>query len=134
VTKRFLALTAAFLLTGCALDKQSAPALTGPSELGLSLEVKATPDIITQDGQSQSFIEVTARDATSQPAKGVTLRVSTAVNGTVADFETGVFAGSRFLVGGQYAFDNQLLGENQFLRRNTGTLFGTLQVVTAVHA
>ena len=43
-------------------------------------------------------------------------------------FETGALAGSRFLVGGQYAFDNQLLGENQFLRRNTGTLFGTLQM------
>jgi len=42
-------------------------------------------------------------------------------------FETGVLAGSRFLVGGQYAFDNQLLGENQFLQRNTGTLFATLQ-------
>lgn len=43
-------------------------------------------------------------------------------------FETGALAGSRFFVGGQYVFDNQLLGENQFLRRNTGTLFGTLQV------
>ena len=43
-------------------------------------------------------------------------------------FETGVLAGSRFLVGGQYAFDNQLLGENQFLQRNTGTLFGTWQM------
>jgi tetratricopeptide (TPR) repeat protein len=43
-------------------------------------------------------------------------------------FETGALGGSRFLVGGQYAFDNQLLGENQFLRRNTGTLFGALQL------
>jgi hypothetical protein len=43
-------------------------------------------------------------------------------------FETGALGGSRFLVGGQYVFDNQLLGENQFLRRNTGTLFGTLQL------
>jgi PKD repeat protein len=92
VTKRLLALTAVFLLTGCALDKQSAPALTGPSELGLSLEIKASPDTLTQDGQSQSFIEVTARDATSQPARGVTFRVETAVvtdTGVVAaDFGT----------------------------------------------
>jgi len=43
-------------------------------------------------------------------------------------FESGVLPGARFLVGGQYAFDNQLLGENQFLRRNTGTVFGTLQM------
>ena len=45
-------------------------------------------------------------------------------------FETGALAGSRFFVGGQYAFDNQLLGENQFLRRNTGTLFGLVQMNT----
>jgi tetratricopeptide (TPR) repeat protein len=43
-------------------------------------------------------------------------------------FESGALAGSRYFIGGQYAFDNQLLGENQFLRRNTGTLFGTLQL------
>jgi tetratricopeptide (TPR) repeat protein len=43
-------------------------------------------------------------------------------------FESGALAGGRFLVGGQYAFDNQLLGENQFLQRNTGTLFAVLQL------
>ncbi|MDO8480132.1 MAG: tetratricopeptide repeat protein [Candidatus Rokubacteria bacterium] len=46
-------------------------------------------------------------------------------------FETGVLAGSRFFVGGQYAFDNQLLGGDQFLRRNTGALFGTVQLNAA---
>ncbi len=42
-------------------------------------------------------------------------------------FESGRLAGARFLVGGQYVFDNQTLGGEQFLQRNTGTLFGTLQ-------
>src|SRR6266536_1468526 len=41
--------------------------------------------------------------------------------------ESGRLAGARFLVGGQYVFDNQTLGGEQFLQRNTGTLFGTLQ-------
>lgn len=44
--------------------------------------------------------------------------------------ETGPLAGTRFLLGGQYVFDNQWLGGNQFLRRNTGTLFGVLQMNT----
>jgi len=83
---RFFALTAVFLLAGCDLSKQSAPALTGPSELGMSLAMTASPDILTQDGKSQSFIEVTVRDASSQPARGVALRIETSVNGTVADF------------------------------------------------
>jgi tetratricopeptide (TPR) repeat protein len=43
-------------------------------------------------------------------------------------FETGALAGSRFFLGAQYVFDNQLLGQEQFLRRNTGTLFGALQL------
>jgi len=42
--------------------------------------------------------------------------------------ESGGLAGSRFLLGGQYVFDNQLLGNDQFLQRQTGTLFGTLQL------
>jgi tetratricopeptide (TPR) repeat protein len=41
--------------------------------------------------------------------------------------ESGRLAGTRFLVGAQYVFDNQWLGGEQFLRRNTGTLFSTLQ-------
>lgn len=41
--------------------------------------------------------------------------------------ESGPLAGTRFLAGGQYVFDNQWLGGHQFLQRNTGTLFATLQ-------
>jgi tetratricopeptide (TPR) repeat protein len=41
--------------------------------------------------------------------------------------ETGPLAGSRFLAGGQYVFDNQWLGGHQFLQRNTGTLFAATQ-------
>ena len=37
--------------------------MTGPSELGLSLAVTATPDLVAANGSSQSIIEVVARDA-----------------------------------------------------------------------
>lgn len=82
------ALAVAILTTAasCALDKQEAPTLTGPSELGLSLSVSATPDIITQDGHSQATITVVARDAASQPVSGVTLRLQSLINGTPVDF------------------------------------------------
>lgn len=73
-------------LSGCTLDNQALPSLAGPSELGLSLAISASPDIITQDGQSQASIEVIARDASSQPIRGLTLRADIAANGTVVDF------------------------------------------------
>jgi hypothetical protein len=58
--------------TGCAIDKQNAPALNGPSEYGLSLEVTATPDLIFP--QEVSAIVVTTRDASGNPLPGVGLR------------------------------------------------------------
>jgi len=73
---------------GCTLDKQSTPALSGPSTFGLSLAITATPDVLSQDGQSQASIDVIARDGNSQPIPGLTLRANTSVAGTVVDFGT----------------------------------------------
>lgn len=73
-------------IAGCSLDKQEAPPLAGPSELGLSLAITATPDIITQDGQSVATIQAIALDAASQPVRGLNLRVETYVGGTPVDF------------------------------------------------
>lgn len=84
--KHLVMLAAAVSLAACSLDKQTTPPLAGPSELGLSLAVSATPDIITQDGHSQATIEVVARDAASQPVSGVTLRIETYVGQTPVDF------------------------------------------------
>lgn len=87
--KRLLALVAgAALATSCGLDKQTAPALAGPSELGLSLNLIASPDVIMQDGQSTSTIQVTARDANGAPVRGVFLRASITIDGTPVDFGT----------------------------------------------
>jgi PKD repeat protein len=72
-------------VTGCSLDKQTTPPLSGPSELGLALGVTATPDVITQDGQSQATIRVEAHDASSQPVSGLVLRAETRVDGTPVD-------------------------------------------------
>jgi PKD repeat protein len=60
--------------------------LTGPSELALSLAVTATPDVITQDGQSQAVVDIFARDPSNQPVAGLGLRIETYVNGVPTDF------------------------------------------------
>jgi PKD repeat protein len=83
--RRLVTLVAVVALAACSLDKQTAPPLAGPSELGLSLALSATPDIITQDGQSQATIAAVARDAVGQPVSGLTLRVETYVDAALVD-------------------------------------------------
>jgi len=68
-----LAVTAT--LAGCTISRESAPPLTGPSELGLSLAVAASRDVIPRDGASQATISIIARDTNGQPAKDKTLRI-----------------------------------------------------------
>jgi hypothetical protein len=53
---------------GCGLDEVKVPPLFGPSELGLSLQMGASPDVINADGVSQSVISITARDENGRPA------------------------------------------------------------------
>lgn len=71
---------------GCTVKKQDAPELTGPSELGLSLAITATPDVLTMDGGSQSTIVVTARNAQSQPLGNIGLRAEIVSGGQVVDY------------------------------------------------
>jgi PKD repeat protein len=81
-----LIVAAALLVTGCTTKKTEAPDLSGPSELATSLSLTASPDILSQDGQSTSVITVSARDANGQPLKGLSLRADILVNNVVADF------------------------------------------------
>jgi|WetSurMetagenome_2_1015567.scaffolds.fasta_scaffold113174_2 PKD repeat protein len=87
-TLRTLAFAAAVALvaTACTVKKTEAPVLSGPSELGLSILVQATPDILTQDGTSQSTVTVLARDGSGQPVKNLTCRVDTILGDKVADY------------------------------------------------
>lgn len=77
---------AALAAAGCTVNKTEPPQPSGPSELGKSLTLFATPDTLTQDGRSQARIEVLARDASSQPIRDVDLRLDITVNGKVQDF------------------------------------------------
>jgi hypothetical protein len=67
------------------VDNQPAPALAGPSVLGLAVDVKATPDVVLRDGISTSTIEVTMRDAQGQVLADRTVFFATQLNlGTVS--------------------------------------------------
>lgn len=77
---------AALLLTGCTTKKTEAPDLSGPSELATSISLTASPDVLSQDGQSKSAITIQARDSNGQPLKGLSLRADIEVNNVVTDF------------------------------------------------
>jgi PKD repeat protein len=74
------------LASACTMKDQEPPALTGPSELGQSIHIAVSPDVLPQDGASQSFVTVTARNADSQPIRNLSMRAETRVGGTPVDF------------------------------------------------
>jgi PKD repeat protein len=76
------------LVAACTVHKTEAPPLTGPSELGTAITVQVTPDVLTQDGASQSLVTITARNANGQPIANLPLRADILVNGVIADFGT----------------------------------------------
>jgi PKD repeat protein len=79
-------LAAAVAAAGCSLKKTETPALAGPSEFALSLTLMASPDILTQDGASESTILILARDSSGQAVKNLPLRLDVLVNSVVVDF------------------------------------------------
>ena len=77
---------AALVASGCTMNSSEAPEFSGPSEFGTSITVSITPDVIQQDGASQSVVTVTARGPNGQPLANVPLRAEIIVNGTPVDF------------------------------------------------
>jgi PKD repeat protein len=86
--RRLSAVTALALLigpAGCSMHDVSIPELDGPSELGLSLRLTASPDVITADGESTSLVTATLRGPDGRPVSGRTIFFATAdVNGRFA--------------------------------------------------
>jgi PKD repeat protein len=82
---------------GCTVDKQDAPELSGPSELGTSVTLYASPDTLRQDGASQSQISIQAQDGNGQPVRNLPIRLDIAVGGTLADF--GQLSGKNLVTG-----------------------------------
>lgn len=79
-------LGAALLLSGCSVSDMPKPSLTGPSEFALSVDVTASPDTLTQDGQAQSTIAVVAKGPNGEPRSNVTFRLDLQVDGEPSDY------------------------------------------------
>ena len=72
--------------SGCSTDQVTVPGLSGPSELGLSLRLDASPDVLTADGRSTSAIQATIRGQNGQPLAGRAVTfIVTDSSGTQAD-------------------------------------------------
>jgi hypothetical protein len=71
-----LGCTVALAGAGCTLDDVDVPPLAGPSELGLSLQMQASPDVVNADGVSQSVVTITARDNNGRAAANRLIYIS----------------------------------------------------------
>jgi PKD repeat protein len=82
----FAAAVATLAATSCTMKSQEAPPLTGPSEYSTSVVVAVTPDVLPQDGASQSVVTITARDSNGNPLRNLSLRTEIYVGGSRVDF------------------------------------------------
>ncbi len=60
----------AALASGCTVQEQPTPDLSGPSELGLALSVVAQPEVLPRDGSSMASIIISAFDSNGKPKSG----------------------------------------------------------------
>lgn len=73
MTRRIAAglLACGLTLQGCGLDEVKVPeSLIGPSELGISLQMLAFPDIVVADGIQTAVIQALVRDQNGKPVVG----------------------------------------------------------------
>jgi hypothetical protein len=79
-------LMALIAVSACTMKEQETPGLSGPSEYATAITVTITPDVITQDGASQSIVTATARGTNGEPLPNLPLRAEIRVNGVPTDF------------------------------------------------
>jgi PKD repeat protein len=81
----WLPVAAAVALSGCTVKKTETPDPTGPSELGLSLQLQLETDVLVMDGVSKSELTITARDSNGQLRNDVDVRVEVTSGGQIVD-------------------------------------------------
>jgi len=81
-----LLLAGLVLSSGCTVSNPEIPPVTGPSELGLSLQLTAAPDVLPLDGASQSLIRIFARNHRGEPVAGLAVRLHIVTSRGFEDF------------------------------------------------
>jgi PKD repeat protein len=77
--------TGVLVAASCTMKNQEAPPLTGPSGFGTSVNVSVSPDVLLQDGASQSMVSVLVFGPDSRPLANVPLTAEIWVDGQVVD-------------------------------------------------
>ncbi len=77
----------------CGLDDQEAPALGGPSDLGVSVQLLAQPDTVNADGVSQVLVELILRDQNGAPIGNKAVEFSSSGDGTLFPAAGSTFVG-----------------------------------------
>ena len=62
-------------MSACKIKNAEPGPLGGPSELGRSLTITATPNALTKDGRSTATIEITARGPNGEPLGSIVATV-----------------------------------------------------------
>ena len=90
------------LVVACTLDNPQPGDLSGPSELGTSIEMRAVPDSLVSDGFSNSIIEAVVRNANGERESGrtVTFDITTAGAGFLDLGNLAPVNGARPVAGG----------------------------------
>ena len=90
-----LVLGVGFLLGqgGCGLDKQKAGQLNGPSDIGVSTDLVAAPDVLNADGVSQSVVRLILRDQDGNPIAVRSVLFTTDGDGYLAPSTASTFVG-----------------------------------------
>jgi PKD repeat protein len=96
----WLPVAAAIALSGCTTKKADAPPITGPSEMGLSLELRVSPDVVVMDGVSQSQLSITSRDSNGEIQPNTAIRVELLAGGQLVDQVYGRLSTKNVTTGG----------------------------------
>jgi len=76
MSRWMLACLLAAATAGCTMDKTKAPALAGPSEFGLSIDLSVDKDSLPRDGASATEVHVIARGPDGKVRAGERFRLS----------------------------------------------------------
>ena len=84
--RSLLSVMALCVTVACIQDSGQPGPPGGPSELGLSLSLSATPDMLPLDGAAHAVIEILARDQDGAAVANVTLSLQIATARGLEDF------------------------------------------------
>jgi hypothetical protein len=88
-----IAVGLALALSGCSLDEVEPPPLGGPSDIAVSVQLQAKPDVLNADGVSQAVVELVVRDNSGAPLSNKAVEFSFSGDGKLLPSADSIFVG-----------------------------------------